>query len=46
VFREVFEEIVRLCLEAGLAEERNLAVDGTLVVAESEEPPQGTSSTV
>jgi len=40
------EEIVRRCLEAGLAEGRNLAVDGTLVVAESEEPPQGTLSTV
>lgn len=33
VFREVFEEIVRRCLEAGLVEGRNLAVDGTLVAA-------------
>src|SRR6202162_987437 len=33
VFREVFEEIVRRCLEAGLVEGRNLAVDGTLVRA-------------
>ena len=30
VFREVFEEIVRRCLEAGLVEGQNLAVDGTL----------------
>ena len=33
VFREVFEEIVRRCLDAGLVEGRNLAVDGTLVGA-------------
>jgi transposase len=33
VFRKVFEEIVRRCLEAGLVEARNLAVDGTLVGA-------------
>lgn len=33
VFCEVFEEIVRRCLEAGLVEGRNLAVDGTLVGA-------------
>jgi transposase len=33
VFREVFEEIVRRCLEAGLVEGQNLAVDGTLVEA-------------
>ncbi len=33
VFRQVFEEIVRRCLEAGLVEGRNLAVDGTLVGA-------------
>ncbi len=83
VFREVFEEIVGRCLEAGLVEGRNLAVDGTLVganasqqsrvpreqlaevaqvsrtveqylaeleqqnpVAESEEPPQGSSGSV
>jgi hypothetical protein len=31
VFREVFEEIVRRCLAAGLAEGQNLAVDGTMV---------------
>jgi transposase len=33
VFRKVFEKIVRCCLEAGLVEGRNLAVDGTLVGA-------------
>src|SRR6266853_1706062 len=33
VFRKIFEEIVRRCLEAGLVEGRNLAVDGTLVGA-------------
>ena len=33
VFRKVFEEIVRRCLEAGLVEGRNLAVDGTPVGA-------------
>src|SRR5215469_17044635 len=33
VFRKVFEEIVHRCLEAGLVEGRNLAVDGTLVGA-------------
>jgi transposase len=33
VFRKVFEEIVQCCLEAGLVEGRNLAVDGTLVIA-------------
>jgi transposase len=33
VFREVFEEIVRRCLEAGLVEGKTLAVDGTLVGA-------------
>jgi transposase len=33
VFREVFEEIVRRCLQAGLVEGKNLAVDGTLVEA-------------
>jgi transposase len=33
VFRKVFEEIVRRCLEAGLVEGRSLAVDGTLVGA-------------
>lgn len=33
IFRKVFEEIVQRCLEAGLVEGRNLAVDGTLVGA-------------
>jgi len=33
VFREVFEEIVRRCLEAGLVEGQNLVVDGTMVGA-------------
>ncbi len=33
VFREVFEEIVRRCLEVGLVEGQNLAVDGTMVGA-------------
>jgi len=33
VFRKVFEEIVHRCLEVGLVEGRNLAVDGTLVGA-------------
>jgi transposase len=33
VFRKVFEEIVRRCLEAGFVEGQNLAVDGTLVGA-------------
>jgi len=33
VFRNVFEEIVQRCLEAGLVEGRNLAVDGTIVGA-------------
>ena len=31
VFRKVFEEIVRRCLQAGFVEGRNLAVEGTLV---------------
>lgn len=35
VFREVFEEIVRRCLEAGLVEGKKLAVDGTLVRADA-----------
>jgi transposase len=35
VFREVFEEIVQRCLEAGLVEGKNLAVDGTLVAADA-----------
>ena len=29
IFRKVFEEIVRCCLEAGLVEGRNLAVDAS-----------------
>ena len=33
VFREVFEQIVRRCLAAGLVEGQNLAVDGTIVGA-------------
>jgi transposase len=36
-FREVFEEIVRRCLQAGLVEGRNLVVDGTLVQANASE---------
>jgi transposase len=35
VFREVFEEIVRRCLEAGLVAGKNLAGDGTLVAADA-----------
>ena len=35
VFRKVFEEIVQRCLEAGLVEGKNLAVDGTLVAADA-----------
>src|SRR3984893_3285174 len=41
VFREVFEEIVRRCLKAGLVEGQNLAVDGTLVRANAS-PQRGT----
>ena len=33
VFREVFEEIVRRCIAAGLVQGHNLAVDGTMVEA-------------
>jgi transposase len=33
VFREVFEEIVRRCLAAGLVQSQNMAVDGTMVGA-------------
>ncbi len=33
VFREVFEEIVRRCVQAGLVEGKHLAVDGTMVEA-------------
>lgn len=35
MFREVFEEIVRRCLEEGLVQGRNLAVDGTLIAADA-----------
>lgn len=35
VFREVFEEIVRRCLAAGLVEGQNLVVDGTIVGADA-----------
>src|ERR1700674_4380640 len=33
IFLEVFEEIVRRCLEAGLVQNQNMAVDGTMVGA-------------
>ena len=35
VFRELFEEIVQLCLAAGMVEGRHLSVDGTLVEADA-----------
>ena len=35
VFREVFEEIVRRCIAAGLVDGRHLTVDGTLVQADA-----------
>ncbi len=35
VFREVFEEIVRRCVAAGLVEGRHLTVDGTFVHADA-----------
>jgi transposase len=35
VFRQVFEQIVRLCLAVGLVEGRNLTVDGTLIEADA-----------
>jgi transposase len=35
MFREVFEEIVRRCLAAGLIDGRHLIVDGTLVAADA-----------
>jgi transposase len=35
VFRKVFEEIVQLCLRAGMVEGRHLTVDGTLVEADA-----------
>src|SRR5438128_12541210 len=43
VFREVFEEIVRRCLQAGLVEGKHLAVDGTMVGAKCQ--PTKPSST-
>ena len=33
LFREIFEEIVRRCVLAGLVEGKNLAVDGTMIEA-------------
>jgi transposase len=33
LFREIFEEIVRRCVQAGLAEGKDLAVDGTMIEA-------------
>ena len=41
VFLEVFEEIVRRCLEAGLVEGKRLTVDGTVVTANAS-PQRGT----
>src|SRR6516162_2983148 len=41
VFRKVFEEIVRRCLEAGFVEGRNVAVDGTLVGANASQQSRG-----
>src|SRR5271167_4147710 len=41
VFLEVFEEIVRRCLEAGLVEGKRLTVDGTMVIANAS-PQRGT----
>jgi transposase len=35
IFREVFEEIVRRCLETGWVEGKNLAVDGTMIKADA-----------
>ena len=35
VFREVFEEILQLCLQAGLVEGQHLTADGTLVEADA-----------
>ena len=35
VFREIFEEIVRRCLAAGLIDGRHLIVDGTIVAADA-----------
>src|ERR1700726_5062296 len=44
VFREVFEEIVRRCLAAGLAKGENLAVAGTMVGANASRQSRVTSS--
>jgi transposase len=41
IFLEVFEEIVRRCLEAGLVEGKRLTVDGTVVAANAS-PQRGT----
>jgi transposase len=41
IFLEVFEEIVRRCLEAGLVEGKRLTVDGTMVTADAS-PQRGT----
>ena len=41
VFLEVFEEIVRRCLEAGLVDGKRLTVDGTMVTANAS-PQRGT----
>src|SRR6516225_10037705 len=41
VFLEVFEEIVRRCLAAGLVEGKRLTVDGTIVTANAS-PQRGT----
>ena len=41
IFQEVFEEMVRRCLEAGLVEGKRLTVDGTLVTANAS-PQRGT----
>jgi transposase len=41
VFLEVFEEIVRRCLKAGLVEGKRLSVDGTMVTANAS-PQRGT----
>jgi len=41
IFLEVFEEIVRRCMEAGLVEGKRLTVDGTIVTANAS-PQRGT----
>jgi transposase len=41
IFLEVFEEIVRRCLEVGLVEGKRLTVDGTIVTANAS-PQRGT----